>query len=103
MADNFMRITWGKIKPGQWQGYEEAYKKGTALTRDAQGLKGRWLVQDLDDPDSGYSITLWDNEQDMRGYRNNPVFQEKVLPLVRPFFVDQYETRFCRVKATDKG
>lgn len=103
MADQFMRITWGKIKPGQWQGYEEAYKKGTALTRDAKGLKGRWLVQDLDDPDAGYSITLWDSEREMRNYRDNPVFKEKILPLVQPFFVDQYQTRFCRVKATDKG
>jgi hypothetical protein len=39
----------------------------------------------------------------MRDYRNNPVFKDKIMPLVQPFFVDQYETRFCRVKATDKG
>lgn len=98
----FMRITWGKIKPGQWQGYEEAYRKGTTQTRGAKGLKGRWLVQDTDDPDAGYSITLWETEADMRGYFDDKTFKEKVLPLVQPFFVDQYETRFCRVKITDR-
>lgn len=98
----FVRITWGKIKPGQWQGYEDAYKKGTALTSDAPGLKGRWLVQDMADPDAGYSVTLWENEKDMRGYRDTKVFKEQVLPLVKPFFVGDYETKFCRVKVSDE-
>jgi len=38
----------------------------------------------------------------MRGYFDDKTFKEKVLPLVQPFFVDQYETRFCRVKITDR-
>ena len=97
----FMRITWGKVKSGQWQGYEEAYKKGTALTRDAKGLKGRYLVQDVDDQDAGYSITLWESEADMRDYRNDKTFKEQVLPLVQPFWVDHYEVKFCRVKLKD--
>lgn len=97
----FMRITWGKIKPGQWEGYEKAYKEATTLTKDAKGLQGRYLVQDLDDPDAGYSVTLWDSEENMRNYRSNPIFKEKVLPLVEPFFVDKYNTTFCKVKATN--
>lgn len=99
----FMRITWGKIQPGQWDRYEEAYKKATELTKDADGLKGRYLVQDLDDPDAGFSVTFWDTEENMRGYRDNATFKEKVLPLVEPFFIGEYETTFCRVKSVDEG
>ena len=94
----FMRVTWGKIKAGQWEDYEKAYKKATDLMRDFDGLEDRYLVQDLADPDAGFSITLWDSEEHMRGYRDTKIYKEQVLPLIEPFFVDKYTTTFCKIK-----
>lgn len=49
----YMRIIWGKVRANQWDGYEAAYKKAIEMTRGAKGFKSRWLVRNLDDPDSG--------------------------------------------------
>ena len=59
----YMRIIWGRIVAGQWDGFEAAYKKATTLRGDVKGLKNQWLARDQADPDAGYSITLWESEK----------------------------------------
>ena len=34
-----MRIVWGRILPGQWDGFEAAYKKASAMRGEVKGLK----------------------------------------------------------------
>ena len=46
-----LRIVRGKLKPGTWDAFEKAYKATIASAGPVEGLLGRWLVQDLDDPD----------------------------------------------------
>jgi hypothetical protein len=31
-----------------------------------QGLRGRWLVQDVNDPDSGFAVSVWETLEDIR-------------------------------------
>jgi len=97
----YMRIIWGKVRSGQWDGYEAAYKKAIELTRGAKGFKGRWLARNLDDPDAGYSITLWDSERDMRAYLDSKQFKDEILPTLQPFWVNQYTVTHCEVRASD--
>jgi hypothetical protein len=40
-----MRITWGKLRAGTWQEYEQAYHEMVA-GKAVPGLRGRWLAQD---------------------------------------------------------
>ena len=47
-----MRITWGKLRAGTWQEYEQAYHT-TVAGKEVPGLRGRWLAQDVNDPDGG--------------------------------------------------
>jgi hypothetical protein len=43
-----MRITRGKLHPGTWSAYEQAYKATVvAKSPHIEGLRGRWLGQDL--------------------------------------------------------
>jgi hypothetical protein len=44
-----MRMTWGKLRPGTWQEYEQAYH-ATVEGQAIPGLRGRWLAQDVQDP-----------------------------------------------------
>ena len=53
-----MRITWGKLYPGTWDEFERMYRSLLA-GKAIQGLRGRWLVQDVNDPDSGFAVSLW--------------------------------------------
>ena len=54
-----LRIIHGKLKPGTWDSYEGAYKEVVAKAGKIPGLKGRWLAHADDDPDAGYTISLW--------------------------------------------
>jgi len=77
----YMRIIWGRIAPGQWDGFEAAYKKATLLRGDVKGLKNQWLARDRADPDAGYSITLWDTEEDMRAFWDSKKREEAMALL----------------------
>ena len=61
-----VRIIHGKLKPGTWDSYERAYKEAIAKAGKIPGLKGRWLAHADDDPDAGYTISLWENDAAMR-------------------------------------
>ena len=37
-----MRMTWGKLRAGCWQEYEQAYR-ATVADKAVPGLQGRWL------------------------------------------------------------
>ena len=76
-----VRIIHGKLKPGTWDSYERAYKDAIAKAGKIPGLKGRWLAHADDDPDAGYTISLWDNDAAMCARMRTAKF---------------YRTRFCR-------
>lgn len=93
----WMRIVWGRITPGQWDDFQAAFEKAAKMTSTAKGLKDRWLVQDQTDKDAGYSITLWENEQDMKAFWNSKSRSE-AMDLLRPYFRNQYTVTDCEVK-----
>ncbi len=59
-----MRITWGKLQPGKWQEFEQAYT-ATVVGHEVKGLQGRWLAQDTQDPDGGFAVSLWDTLEEI--------------------------------------
>jgi heme-degrading monooxygenase HmoA len=61
-----MRITWGKLRAGTWAEYEQAYH-ATVAGKTVPGLRGRWLAQDVNDADGGFSVSLWDSLDAMQG------------------------------------
>jgi heme-degrading monooxygenase HmoA len=80
-----LRIIHGKLKPGTWESYERAYKEVTAKAGKIPGLKGRWLAHAVDDPDAGYTMSLWADEAAMRAYESSEVLQQTILPHLSPF------------------
>jgi len=69
-----MRITWGKLRAGSWQEYEEAYR-ATVAGKEVPGLRGRWLAQDVHDPDGGFAVSLWESLEAMQVYEQSAVFK----------------------------
>ena len=65
-----MRITWGKLRPGSWNEFEKTYK-ATVATKGgtSKGLRGRWLLQDTADADTGFAVSLWKTRQRCRPTR----------------------------------
>lgn len=95
----FMRISWGRVKDGMWDEYEKRYAEAVGAS-DGPKASSRWLARDMDDADAGYSISLWENEDDMRTYASDPAIREKVQETFGDLFTGEYETRHCRVEHT---
>jgi heme-degrading monooxygenase HmoA len=73
-----LRIIHGKLKSGTWESYERAYKEATAKAGKIPGLKGRWLAHAVDDPDAGYTMSLWADEAAMRAYESGEALQQTI-------------------------
>jgi heme-degrading monooxygenase HmoA len=86
----FLRVISGKLKPGTWVEFEQAYEKATEDAGPVEGLCGRWLTRDLEDPDSGTTISLWTSEEAMRDYEASSLLKTKIQSKLDPFFTGQY-------------
>jgi heme-degrading monooxygenase HmoA len=94
-----MRMTWGKLRPGSWDNFEKTYRATVAAKgQEIKGLKGRWLLQDSQDKDTGFAVSLWENMADMQAYEQSDVYQKEFLPALQPFFVGDYKTYRTEVK-----
>ena len=92
-----MRITWGKLQPGTWNEFEQAYNR-TVVGKEVKGLRGRWLAQDTQDANGGFAVSLWETLEDMQAYEQSEVYRQEILPALQPFFVGEYSTYRCEVK-----
>jgi heme-degrading monooxygenase HmoA len=98
-----MRITWGKLHPGTWSAYEQAYNATVvAKSTNIKGLRGRWLAQDVQDPDAGYAVSLWDSLEDMRAYEQSDFFKREIIAPLQPFFIGDFKTNYCEVKRSQE-
>jgi heme-degrading monooxygenase HmoA len=95
-----IRITWGRLRAGVWNEFERAYRAKVIDGKTVKGFRGRLLVQDSEDKDTGFAMSLWDNVADMQTYEQSAAFKE-VLATLEPFFVGEYKTHRCEVKYTD--
>jgi heme-degrading monooxygenase HmoA len=96
-----MRITWGKLRPGSWNDFEKTYHATVAAKGGhIKGLRGRWLLQDTADKDTGFSVSLWEGAAEMQAYEQSDLYRQELAPALQPFFVGDYKTYRCEVKYT---
>lgn len=91
------RITWGKVKPGHWAAYEEAYRTRLLTGERPDGLRGRLLLRDVDDPDSGGTVSLWETEEDLRAYEEGEL-RASILSAMEDHFSGDFHTHRCEVR-----
>ena len=97
-----MRITWGKVQPGKWPEYAEAWR-GTMepISSDISRLRGRWLVHDLEEANAGFAVSIWDSMEDLDAYRSSEVFEQRVQAPLPGYFVDEFRTYVCEVDVVE--
>ena len=77
-----LRLTWGKLHPGQWDEFERPYRAMVvAQVKDVKGLRGRWLAQDTAEKDPGFAVRLWDSAAALQTYDQRALYPEVVAPL----------------------
>jgi len=63
-----------------------------------KGLRGRWLLQDTNDKDTGFAVSLWEGAGEMQSYEQSDLYRQEFAPALQPFFVGDYKTYRCEVK-----
>jgi heme-degrading monooxygenase HmoA len=91
------RITWGRVKPGHWEQFEAAYRRALVETGHPDGLRGRLLLRDTDERDSGGTVSLWNDEQALRSYEQGEL-RARVLPSLEEHFDGDFHTHCCEVR-----
>jgi heme-degrading monooxygenase HmoA len=81
----YMRVAWGRVEPGRWDEYETAYRSGAAEAGRPAGLLSHRLLRDIDDPDTGYTMMVWDSEESMKAYEDSGNYETRLAPIA-PFF-----------------
>ena len=71
-----IRITWGRLCAGAWNEFERAYRANVIDGKTVKGFRGRLLVQDSGDKDTGFAMSLWDNLADVESYEQSELFKE---------------------------
>ena len=65
----FVKVFWGRLRPGKWEEYEKLYNEHISrVSEGLTGFKGRQLLRSTENPDEGVSITMWDTLEDLREY-----------------------------------
>lgn len=93
-----MRFTGGRVKAGTWCAYEEAYARHVRQSTPIRGLLGRWLVRAIDDPDTGFSVSIWATEQHMDAYERSDCLKREILPNLAPFLTSAFVAHHCEVR-----
>ena len=94
-----MRMTWGKLRAGSWNDFEKTYRETVAVKGGkVKGLRGRWLLQDSQDKDTGFAMSLWESAADMQAYEQSELYTKEFAPALQPFFVGDYKTYRSEVK-----
>ena len=72
----YLRIAWGKLRPGTWEEYERHYcEKIVPSDQEFDGLLDRQLLQCAQNPDEGISFSVWDNLEDLDAYESSETHQ----------------------------
>lgn len=91
-----IRIYWGKIQPGAWPSIEQRYRE--LMNIPAQGLLGRFVTQDVNDPDSMFTITIWQDLASIEAWEASPEYRDVFLGAVAPFIIGSQSVSLCEVK-----
>ena len=68
----FVRMVWGRLKPGAWDEYEKYYQEKVFPFNDkVNGLLSRAILRGIDGEDEAVSLSTWGTEEALRGYEDS--------------------------------
>ena len=97
----FIRMVWGKLRPGSWEEYERHYHERLASSAgNIKGLKERQLLRGTEDPDEGISVSIWETLDDLRAYETGE-FRQNVAREMEHLYRGEYWVKHFEISSTD--
>lgn len=95
-----MRFSHGTLKPGAWNDFEQLYRDLAAERGDVPGLLGGVLSRDMDNGDSGYTVSIWDRVESMQAYEASDR-AKAVASRFQPFYSGDYKVTLSEMRLWD--
>ncbi len=93
----YIRMVWGKLRPGTWQNYERHYHDRVANASNAvKGLQERQLLRSTEDPDEGISVSIWNSVEDLLEYERGD-FRQRLAKAVEHLYRGEYWVKHFEV------
>ncbi len=73
---------------GKVREFEQIFEQTVAMIRKSEGCRSVRLMQDLNDPDTYFTISQWDSVEKLNTYRNSDLFK-RTWADVKPLFVSK--------------
>ncbi len=97
----YIRMVWGKLRPGGWEEYERLYHERLAGSGNPiAGLKERQLLRSTEDPDEGISVSIWETLDDLRNYETGE-FRQNVAREMEHLYRGEYWVKHFEVSSSD--
>lgn len=97
----YMRITMGRIRPGMWAQFETAYRQHVEGAAQGHGLRARWLVRSTADPDTCFTISLWQTLNDMETYERSDAVKRQILHHITPYLEGISTAHHCEIRSRE--
>ncbi|MGC1497959.1 MAG: antibiotic biosynthesis monooxygenase family protein [Sulfitobacter sp.] len=97
----YLRIYWGKIVPASWELVEQRY--AGLMERQTDGMLGRFVTQDTNDPESLFTVTVWRDLAALETWEKSKEYREVFLNAVEPYLSGSHSVSLCEVKQMDVG
>jgi heme-degrading monooxygenase HmoA len=91
-----VRIYWAKVQSGAWPSIEQKYGELNMIA--TPGFLGRLVTQDVNDPESMFTLTFWDDLESVRAWEASAEFKNVFVPAIEPYIVGSHSISFCDVK-----
>ena len=93
----YVRMVWGKLRPGSWGDYERHYHERVAgASNGVKGLQERQLLRSTEDPDEGISVSIWDSLEDLLEYERGE-FRQSLAKEVEHLYRGEYWVKHFEV------
>jgi quinol monooxygenase YgiN len=90
-----MRIVRTLTKRGHWAEFEREFFENAPDMHGVPGIRGSWILQDLDDMESGFVVELWDSEEHARAFELSAVTNR----LLKPPLPGEFEFHICEIRS----
>jgi len=98
---NVIRITRGKVLPGTWDQFEAALHSAVKKVGYVPGLLSRSLVRNIEDPNEGYAISVWESMEAIKRYEESEL-SKIMTPMIQLYFSGDYRCDHCEVRYWNK-
>lgn len=90
-------MVFAKIKPGEGEAFEAAYKEVTSKVKGTPGHIRDEILKDTDDPESYILLAEWESRERFLEWETDPIHMATTTPM-RPYWAGRVERHIYEVR-----